>query len=153
MKAVIQRVASASVFIDGVIVGKCAQGLMVLLGIAADDTEEDARIMTQKLIKLRIFCDEQGKMNRSVADIGGEMLVVSNFTLLADTSHGNRPSFIGAGDPTRAEELYKYVLSELHKTGIPVQSGRFGADMRVSIENDGPVTILLDTAQWIKKTC
>jgi D-tyrosyl-tRNA(Tyr) deacylase len=151
MKAVVQRVKRASVTIDGEVTGKCDKGLMVLLGVAADDTQQDALVMAEKLSKLRIFCDENGKMNRSVTDIGGGMLVVSNFTLLADTSHGNRPSFIGAGDPSRAEQLYDQFLAYA-STLLPVQSGRFGADMLVNIENDGPVTILLDTAQWIKKT-
>ena len=150
MKAVVQRVSCAEVQIDGEIVGRCGKGLMVLLGVAADDTPEHADIMAQKLAKLRIFCDENGKMNRSVTDIGGQMLVVSNFTLLADTSHGNRPSFTGAGDPLHAEELYTYFLSQMNGLNIPTQSGRFGADMSVRIENDGPVTILLDTAQWIR---
>jgi D-tyrosyl-tRNA(Tyr) deacylase len=152
MKAVIQRVSAASVSIEGQTVGSCQRGLMVLLGVAAEDTEDDARMMAQKLVKLRIFCDENGKMNRSVADIDGQMLVVSNFTLLADTSHGNRPSFIGAGDPAHAEKLYELFLQLLVEQGIATESGRFGADMQVHIENDGPVTILLDTDQWIKKS-
>ena len=151
MKAVVQRVRCASVEIDGAIVGKCSHGLMVLLGVAADDTEQDAAIMAQKLVKLRIFCDENDKMNLSVRDIGGSMLVVSNFTLLADTSHGNRPSFIGAGDPVHADALYEKCMKDIREQGIPVESGRFGADMLVRIENDGPVTLILDTAQWIKK--
>lgn len=152
MKAVVQRVSAASVSIEGQTVGSCQKGLMVLLGVAAEDTEDDARMMAQKLVKLRIFCDENGKMNRSVADIDGQMLVVSNFTLLADTSHGNRPSFIGAGDPAHAEKLYELFLQLLVEQGIATESGRFGADMQVHIENDGPVTILLDTDQWIKKS-
>jgi D-tyrosyl-tRNA(Tyr) deacylase len=152
MKAVVQRVSAASVSIEGQTVGSCQRGLMVLLGVAAEDTEDDARVMAQKLVKLRIFCDENGKMNRSVADIDGQMLVVSNFTLLADTSHGNRPSFIGAGDPAHAEKLYELFLQLLVEQGIATESGRFGADMQVHIENDGPVTILLDTDQWIKKS-
>jgi D-tyrosyl-tRNA(Tyr) deacylase len=152
MKAVVQRVSAASVSIEGQTVGSCQRGLMVLLGVAAEDTEDDARMMAQKLVKLRIFCDENGKMNRSVADIDGQMLVVSNFTLLADTSHGNRPSFIGAGDPAHAEKLYELFLQLLVEQGIATESGRFGADMQVHIENDGPVTILLDTDQWIKKS-
>lgn len=152
MKVVVQRVSAASVSIEGQTVGSCQKGLMVLLGVAAEDTEDDARMMAQKLVKLRIFCDENGKMNRSVADIDGQMLVVSNFTLLADTSHGNRPSFIGAGDPAHAEKLYELFLQLLVEQGIATESGRFGADMQVHIENDGPVTILLDTDQWIKKS-
>lgn len=152
MKAVVQRVSAASVSIEGQTVGSCQRGLMVLLGVAAEDTVDDARMMAQKLVKLRIFCDENGKMNRSVADIDGQMLVVSNFTLLADTSHGNRPSFIGAGDPAHAEKLYELFLQLLVEQGIATESGRFGVDMQVHIENDGPVTILLDTDQWIKKS-
>lgn len=151
MKAVVQRVRRASVEIEGSVAGSCQAGLMVLLGVAADDTEQDAAIMAQKLVKLRIFCDENDKMNLSVRDIGGSMLVVSNFTLLADTSHGNRPSFIGAGDPAHADALYERCMQHIRDLGIPVESGRFGADMLVSIENDGPVTLILDTAQWIKK--
>ncbi len=150
MKAVVQRVTAATVTIDGSVAGECSHGLMVLLGVAADDTEGDALVMAQKLAKLRIFCDENGKMNRSVTDIGGQMLVVSNFTLLADTSHGNRPSFTGAGDPAHAEQLYQYFLTQMNAL-VPTRSGRFGADMQVHIENDGPVTILLDSAQWVKK--
>ncbi len=150
MKAVVQRVASAQVRIDGEIVGQCGQGLMILLGVAADDTKADAEVMAQKLAKLRIFCDEDGKMNRSVRDVAGGALVVSNFTLLADTSHGNRPSFTGAGDPQRAQSLYEYFLTSLSGEGVPTESGRFGADMRVLIENDGPVTILLDSRQWLR---
>ena len=148
MKAVVQRVSAASVAIEGQLVGSCQKGLMVLLGVAAEDTEADARMMAQKLVKLRIFCDENGKMNRSVTDISGQMLVVSNFTLLADTSHGNRPSFIGAGDPVHAEKLYEMVLKLLSEQGIPTQSGRFGADMQINLTNDGPVTIILDTDEW-----
>lgn len=150
MKAVVQRVRRANVTVAGEIIGTIASGLMVLLGVAADDTAEDAAIMAEKLAKLRIFCDEQGKMNRSVLDIGGEMLVVSNFTLLADTSHGNRPSFTGAGDPAHAEQIYRIFLARAAER-LPVQSGSFGADMLVEIENDGPVTLLLDTVQWTKK--
>ena len=149
MKAVVQRVTGATVSIEGTVVGKCSRGLMVLLGVEASDTERDADIMAQKLSKLRIFCDENGKMNRSVTDIGGQTLVVSNFTLLADTSHGNRPGFTGAGDPARAEKLYQYFLKQMNAL-VPTESGEFGADMQVHIENDGPVTILLDTVQWVK---
>lgn len=151
MKAVVQRVTGATVTTkEEGLTGKCSRGLMVLLGVAADDTEEDANMMAQKLAKLRIFCDENGKMNRSVTDIGGQMLVVSNFTLLADTSHGNRPSLMGAGDPSHAEVLYQHFLKQMNAL-VPTESGCFGADMQVHIENDGPVTILLDTVQWIKK--
>jgi D-tyrosyl-tRNA(Tyr) deacylase len=150
MKAVVQRVSRADVTIDGAVVGQVQKGLMILLGVAANDTEEHARIMAQKLTKLRIFTDENGKMNRSLLDIAGGALVVSNFTLLADTSHGNRPSFTGAGDPEKAKKLYEYFLTLLPQLGVPTQSGQFGADMLLHIENDGPVTILLDSNDWIR---
>ena len=148
MKAVVQRVKHAHVNIDGQTVGACEQGLMVLLGVAADDDEVDAHLLCQKLCKLRIFCDENDKMNLSVRDIGGSMLVVSQFTLLADTSHGNRPSFIGAGDPAHANALYERFVEMVRAEGIPVQTGSFGASMEVTIINDGPVTILMDTDEW-----
>lgn len=148
MIAVVQRVKHSHVMIDGEIVGSCEKGLMVLLGVAAGDDEEDARVLCQKLVKLRIFTDEHDKMNLSVRDVSGEMLVVSQFTLLADTSHGNRPSFIGAGDPAHANALYERFIDMVRAEGVPVQSGRFGADMEVSIVNDGPVTLILDSAQY-----
>ena len=151
MKAVVQRVSRAHVCIDGEMVGQCHEGLMILLGVAQDDTTDSAQLLAQKIAKLRIFCDENGKMNRSVTDIGGSALVVSNFTLLADTSHGNRPSFTAAGNPEIANRLYLYFSELLPTLGIPTQAGRFGADMQLHIENDGPVTILLDTDQWTKK--
>lgn len=150
MKAVIQRVRSAQVCVDGERVGACGEGLMVLLGVAADDTEEDARLLTAKMVKMRIFTDENGKMNRSIADVRGEMLVVSQFTLLADTSHGNRPSFLGAGSPEHANNLYEVFVSLVKNEGIPVQTGRFGADMEVSLINDGPVTFVLDSHEMRK---
>lgn len=150
MKAVIQRVRSAQVCVDGERVGACGEGLMVLLGVAADDTEEDARLLAAKMVKMRIFTDENGKMNRSIADVRGEMLVVSQFTLLADTSHGNRPSFLGAGSPEHANNLYEVFVSLVKNEGIPVQTGRFGADMEVSLINDGPVTFVLDSHEMRK---
>ena len=150
MIAVVQRVKNAGVSIDGITVGSCGHGLMVLLGVAAQDTEADARALCAKLVKLRIFCDENDKMNLSVRDVNGSLLVVSQFTLLADTSHGNRPSFIGAGDPAHAKELYEYFVDLIKQEGLPVQTGEFGADMQVSILNDGPVTLILDSAQYHK---
>lgn len=150
MKAVIQRVRSAQVCVDGERVGACGGGLMVLLGVAADDTEEDARLLAVKMVKMRIFTDENGRMNRSIADVRGEMLVVSQFTLLADTSHGNRPSFLGAGSPEHANNLYEFFVSLVKNEGIPVQTGRFGADMEVSLINDGPVTFVLDSHEMRK---
>ena len=148
MIAVVQRVKKAQVTVDDEVVGSCGTGLMVLLGVASGDDEQDVHLVCQKLIKLRIFCDENDKMNRSIRDIGGEMLVVSQFTLLADTSHGNRPSFTGAEQPARANELYEYFIDCIKQENIPVQSGRFGADMQVSILNDGPVTIILDSKDY-----
>ncbi len=148
MIAVVQRVKHSHVTVDGETVGSCEKGLMVLLGVAAEDDEEDARLLCQKLVKLRIFTDENDKMNLSVRDVNGGMLVVSQFTLLADTSHGNRPSFIGAGDPAHANALYERFIDMVRKENIPVQSGRFGADMEVTIVNDGPVTLMLNSAQY-----
>ncbi len=148
MKAVVQRVKRARVDIGGQTVGACEQGLMVLLGVAAGDDEIDARVLCQKLCKLRIFCDENDKMNLSVRDIGGQMLIVSQFTLLADTSHGNRPSFVGAGDPSHANALYERFVEMVRAEGIPVETGSFGASMEVTIINDGPVTIIMDSADY-----
>ncbi len=150
MIAVIQRVNRASVAVDGVVTGKCQAGLMVLLGVTAVDEKLDAELLSAKIAKLRIFEDENGKMNRSIRDIGGEMLVVSQFTLLADTSHGNRPSFFGAGDPTHAEALYEYFIERIRMENIPVESGVFGADMEVTIINDGPVTLVLNSEDYKK---
>ena len=148
MKAVVQRVKHADVSVDGQVIGACGQGLMVLLGVAAEDDEEDARLLCQKLVKLRIFTDENDKMNLSVRDIGGSMLVVSQFTLLADTSHGNRPSFIGAGSPDHANALYERFVDMVRAEGIPVQTGSFGAHMEVNLLNHGPVTILMDSHDY-----
>ncbi len=150
MKAVIQRVREARVTVDGEIVGQCSAGLMVLLGVAENDDGTDAELLAQKIVKLRIFCDGDGKMNLSLRDVGGEMLVVSQFTLLADTSHGNRPSFFGAGSPEHARALYEKFVDLVAEQGIPTQTGRFGADMQVSLVNDGPVTLILDSATYRK---
>lgn len=148
MKAVVQRVKHADVSVDGQVIGACGQGLLVLLGVAAEDDEEDARVLCQKLVKLRIFTDENDKMNLSVRDIGGSMLVVSQFTLLADTSHGNRPSFIGAGSPDHANALYERFVDMVRAEGVPVQTGSFGAHMEVNLLNHGPVTILMDSHDY-----
>ena len=150
MIAVVQRVKHASVSVSEQVIGSCENGLMVLLGVAAEDTEADARVLAQKLIKLRIFCDENDKMNLSVRDVGGSLLVVSQFTLLADTSHGNRPSFTGAGSPDRAKQLYEYFVTLIQEEGLPVQTGEFGADMQVALLNDGPVTLILDSKYYHK---
>lgn len=145
MKAVLQRVTQASVSIDGETVGMCAGGLMILLGVAEGDTEKDAELLAEKIIKLRIFSDENGKMNRSVKDVGGEMLIVSQFTLLANYRCGNRPDFLASAHPDTADRLYEYFVSYMRAAGFAVGTGRFGADMQVSLVNDGPVTIVMDT--------
>lgn len=144
MIAVLQRVSGASVAVDGSTVGRCEVGLCVLLGVADGDTKDDADALVKKTVNLRIFEDGNGKMNLSVQDVGGEMLVVSNFTLLAAYRKGNRPDYTGAAAPAAANELYEY-FSEACRAFVPVQNGIFGADMKLSIENDGPVTIVLDS--------
>lgn len=151
MKAVIQRVTEASVSVDGEIVGSCEKGYMILLGAAEGDTEDDVKILAKKTASLRIFEDENQKMNKSIIDIDGEALVISQFTLLADVKKGNRPSFINAMEPQMAEKYYKLFCEELRNNGIKkVDEGVFGADMKVSLVNDGPVTILYDTEIWRK---
>ena len=144
MKTVIQRVSRADVTISGTTAGKIGQGLLILLGVGPEDTEETADYIATKIINMRIFEDEKGKMNRSVKDVGGEILVVSQFTLYADCRKGNRPSFVGAAAPEPAEALSLYFIKKLSESGIHTESGEFGADMQVSLINDGPVTILLD---------
>ena len=145
MKAVIQRVKNASVAVNGETVGKCGEGLMVLFGAETGDTAEDAALLDKKTAALRIFCDENDKMNRSLADVGGSVLVVSQFTLYGDVSHGRRPSFIGAAKPDLAIPLYEQFLAECERLGFPPQHGEFGAYMQVVSENDGPVTLIVDT--------
>ena len=145
MKAVIQRVTSAAVHVDGELIGSCGHGLLILLGVAQGDTEEDLERMLQKMVKLRIFEDENGKMNRSVQDIDGEMLVVSQFTLLANYKHGNRPDYLGAAAPAEANRLYELFLERAKTYVRHVGHGRFGADMKVSLLNDGPVTIVMES--------
>ena len=145
MKAVIQRVTSASVHVDGELIGSCGHGLLILLGVAQGDTEEDLERMLQKIVKLRIFEDGNGKMNRSVQDIDGERLVVSQFTLLANYKHGNRPDFLGAAAPTEASRLYELFLERAAGLVRHVGHGVFGADMQVSLVNDGPVTIVMES--------
>ena len=152
MKAVIQRVTKASVSVDGEVIGACRRGFLVLLGVGKGDSEEDAELLAAKIAKMRIFSDENGKMNLALADVGGELLVISNFTLLADCRHGNRPDYFGAESPTRAKELYEYFTDRLRElSGCPTATGEFGADMDVALHNDGPVTILLDSAALKKK--
>ena len=152
MIAVVQRVTSASVTVEGTVTGACGQGLAILLGVAPEDSSKEVKILAQKIAKLRIFSDEAGKMNLSVIDIGGGAVVVSQFTLMANCSHGNRPDFFGAASPAIAEPLYEEFANYL-ETLIPGNVGRgvFGADMHYEIHNDGPVTILLDTNQLGKK--
>ena len=145
MKAVIQRVTSAKVEVDGEMIGSCGHGLLILLGVAVGDTEEDLDRMLQKILKLRIFEDENGKMNRSVQDIDGEMLVVSQFTLLANYKHGNRPDYLGAAAPAEANRLYELFVERAGAALRHVGHGRFGADMQVSLVNDGPVTIVMES--------
>lgn len=144
MKLVIQRVNHANVKIDGEEVGKINKGLLVLVGVAADDDERSVEKYFNKLIKLRIFEDENGKTNLSLKDVGGELLLVSQFTLLANCKEGNRPSFIGAGSPDEAKRLYEYMVELGKKSDIHTEYGVFGADMKVSLENDGPFTIVLE---------
>ena len=145
MKAVIQRVKRASVEVEGNIVGSCGEGFLVLLGVAEGDTEREAEMLCRKIVNLRIFQDEAGKMNRSLLDIDGEMLVVSQFTLLANYRHGNRPDFLASAKPDEANRLYEYFKSLAQKELRRVESGIFGADMKVELLNDGPVTIVMDS--------
>ena len=146
MKAVIQRVTYASCTIDGEVTGKCGKGFMILLGVVAGDTKNDADKLIKKIPYLRIFKDENDKMNLSCLDIDGEMLVISQFTLAADCSHGRRPSFINAAAPDEANELYEYLVAGLRNAGVKsVETGEFGADMKIELLNDGPVTIILDS--------
>ncbi len=151
MKAVFQRVYHASVTVEGDAVGSIGSGALVLLGVMQADTEEQATLMAQKIANLRVFTDAQDKMNLSLLDIGGEVLVVSNFTLAANCSHGRRPEFMAAARPEQAEPLYERFMEELRALGLRVASGVFGADMTVDMSGNGPVTILLDTVDWEKK--
>jgi D-tyrosyl-tRNA(Tyr) deacylase len=144
MRAVIQRVSEASVTVDGAMTGAVGKGLLVLLGVGHADTEETARAMAAKIAKLRIFSDAEGKMNLSVADVGGGVLAVSQFTLLADTRKGNRPSFTDAAPPDKANALYETFCDAVAALGLPVGKGIFGAHMDVHLTNDGPVTIVMD---------
>lgn len=144
MKLVIQRVKNAQVEVEDKIVGKINQGFLVLLGVTYNDTKENADFLVKKLCNLRVFKDEKNKMNLSIKDINGELLIVSQFTLYADCSQGNRPSFINAGNADMANDLYEYFCEECLKNEIKVEKGIFGADMKVSLLNDGPVTIILE---------
>ena len=145
MKVLLQRVTEASVTVAGEVVGRIGRGLVVLLGVASGDTEKDAQYLTQKTVNLRIFSDEAGKFNLSALDINSELLVISQFTLLADASKGRRPSFVEAAPPAQAEELFNYFVEQAHAQGLKVETGQFQQHMQVEIHNDGPVTILLDS--------
>ena len=145
MKAVVQRVKNTTLKVNGTLVSEIPFGLTVFLGVKCGDTEKQAAYLAKKIAALRIFEDENGKMNLSVKDVGGEVLLVSQFTLYGDVSHGNRPSFTLAERPERAEQLYKYAVNELRLQGVPVKTGVFGADMKIEQYNDGPVTILLES--------
>lgn len=145
MRAVVQRVTNADVKIDGRVSGKIDNGLLVLLGVGNGDTEEDMKYITDKIIKLRIFSDENDKMNLSLEDVGGSMLVISQFTLYGDCSHGRRPYFGNAMEPVSANEMYEKFVAYIKEQGIHTETGEFGADMKVSLTNDGPVTIILES--------
>ena len=144
MKLVIQRVKEAKVEVENNVVGKINQGFLVLIGITHDDNKENAEYLANKLCKLRVFTDENDKMNLGLKDVNGELLIVSQFTLYADCSQGNRPSFIEAAKPEQANELYEYFCNLCENNGIHAERGIFGADMKISLINDGPVTIILE---------
>ena len=145
MRAVVQRVSRASVTIDGEFAGSIGIGLLVLLGVTHDDTPENAKWLAEKVAGLRIFNDVDGKMNRDLSDVNGAMLIVSQFTLYGDSSKGKRPSFIGAAPPSVAIPLYEAFINGVKALGIPVATGQFGADMKVELVNDGPVTLIVDS--------
>lgn len=145
MRAVVQRVTNADVKIDGRVNGKIDDGLLVLLGVGNGDTEEDMKYIADKIVKLRIFSDENDKMNLSLEDVGGSMLVISQFTLYGDCSHGRRPYFGNAMEPVGANEMYEKFVAYIREQGIHTETGEFGADMKVSLTNDGPVTIILES--------
>jgi len=151
MKFVIQRVREASVTVEQKVVGKIGHGLLVFVGVADSDDKEIADKMIDKMTKLRIFDDAQGKTNLSIADVNGEFLIISQFTLYADCRKGNRPSFTSAGEPKLANELYEYVIREVSKRGFQTAHGVFGADMKVALLNDGPFTIVLDSEEIVTK--
>lgn len=150
MRFVIQRVKNASVKVDNKITGKIEDGFLVLIGITQNDTKETADVLTNKMLKLRVFSDENDKMNLSLKDIGGSLLLVSQFTLYANCKNGNRPDFISAAKPDYANEMYEYIINKCKLEGYNVETGIFGADMKVELLNDGPVTIILDSDDFIK---
>lgn len=150
MRAVIQRVSRGSVTVDDKLIGKIGAGLVILLGVAADDEPADANYLAEKIVNLRIFEDEAGKMNRSLLEAGGAALVISQFTLYASTRKGRRPSFVAAALPEKAIPLYEYFMERIRKQGVAVEKGEFGAMMTVEIVNEGPVTIILDSRDRFK---
>jgi D-aminoacyl-tRNA deacylase len=145
MRAVVQRVTRAEVTVDGEVIGRIGHGFLVLLGVAADDQRDDAITTAAKVVGLRVFEDAAGKMNRALSDVGGSVLAVSQFTLLGDCRQGRRPSFVAAAPLDLANQLYQEFIAEVRGHGIPVETGRFQADMQVSLVNDGPVTLLIDS--------
>ena len=147
MRFLVQRVKEASVRVNNNVIGQIGHGLLVFVGVSDSDTEQIADKLIDKLTKLRIFDDEDGKTNLSISDVQGEFLIISQFTLYANYKKGNRPSFIESGKPDMSNALYEYILSEVKSKGFPVQHGSFGADMKVSLLNDGPFTIMLDSAE------
>jgi len=149
MRACVQRVSRASVIVENEVIGQIGAGLLVLLGVATDDTEADADYLAEKIATLRIFEDANGKMNAALADIGGAMLVVSQFTLYGDCRKGRRPSFTAAAPPEQAERLYEYFVAQIRRQNIPIATGRFRANMQVELINDGPVTMLLESRKAI----
>ena len=151
MKLVIQRVSRASVTVRGSVIGQIGQGYLVLVGVGREDTKEDADRLVRKMIGLRIFSDENGKINKSLKDVDGQLLLVSQFTLYADCRHGNRPGFTDAADPGLAEELYEYLIDICRREIRVVEQGEFGAEMKVELVNDGPFTILLDSEMYREK--
>ena len=151
MKALLQRVTGASVRVANEVVGKIGQGLVVFVGVASDDTEKDVQYLAQKAVNLRIFSDDAGRFNLSVLDIKGQLLLVSQFTLMADTRKGRRPSFVEAAPPEQAEELFEQFVKQVRSTGLRVETGRFQQYMQVEIHNDGPVTIHLDSKEKLQE--
>ena len=151
MKAVLQRVTKAAVRVDGKIIGEIGKGFLILLGVSGQDDEETAAKMADKICKLRIFEDQNGKTNLSLQDVDGELLVVSQFTLYADCRKGNRPSFIGAGAPEEANRLYEYFMERCRTHVEKVEHGEFGADMKIELENDGPFTLMLESGELFAK--
>ncbi|MBF0507373.1 MAG: D-tyrosyl-tRNA(Tyr) deacylase [Deltaproteobacteria bacterium] len=147
MRMVLQRVSQAQVYVAGEVIGTIGRGLVVLLGVAPEDTLKEADLLAKKVVELRIFEDGEGKMNLSVKDVAGQVLVVSQFTLLADCRKGRRPSFTSAADPAKAEKLYEYFITRIQAAGVPTAQGKFGAMMEVALVNHGPVTLVIDSNQ------